>query len=153
MDIIKEKWNEILERVREEHELGEVSFKTWIKPLTIHKIEDNTVTILVPSERVGLEYVSKKYTLPIKVAIAEVTGKDCEIEFILPEDAERASEIEKVSSASEAAGLNPKYTFHTFVVGSNNKFAHAASLAVAESPGESTTLCFCTAAWDWEKLI
>lgn len=136
MDIIKEKWNEILERVREEHELGEVSFKTWIKPLTIHKIENDTVTILVPSERVGLEYVSKKYTLPIKVAIAEVTGSDCEIEFILPEDAERATELEKTSSASEAAGLNPKYTFNTFVVGSNNKFAHAASLAVAESPGE-----------------
>ena len=136
MDIIKEKWNEILERVREEHELGEVSFKTWIKPLTIHKIENDTVTILVPSERVGLEYVSKKYTLPIKVAIAEVTGRDCEIEFILPEDAERATELEKTSSASEAAGLNPKYTFNTFVVGSNNKFAHAASLAVAESPGE-----------------
>lgn len=136
MDIIKEKWNEILERVREEHELGEVSFKTWIKPLTIHKIENDTVTILVPSERVGLEYVSKKYTLPIKVAIAEVTGRDCEIKFILPEDAERATELEKTSSASEAAGLNPKYTFNTFVVGSNNKFAHAASLAVAESPGE-----------------
>ena len=77
MDNIKEKWNEILERVREEHELGELSFKTWIKPLTIHKIENDTVTILVPSERVGLEYVSKKYTLPIKVAIAEVTGRDC----------------------------------------------------------------------------
>ena len=52
MDIIKEKWNEILERVKEEHELGEVSYKTWIKPLTVHNIEDNVVTILVPSERV-----------------------------------------------------------------------------------------------------
>ena len=41
MDIIKEKWNEILERVKEEHELGEVSYKTWIKPLTVHNIEDN----------------------------------------------------------------------------------------------------------------
>ena len=89
MDIIKEKWNEILERVKEEHELGEVSYKTWIKPLTVHNIEDNVVTILVPSERVGLEYVSKKYTLPIKVAIAEVTGIECTIEFILPEQAEK----------------------------------------------------------------
>ena len=64
MDTIKEKWNEILERVKEEHELGEVSFKTWLKPLTVHKVQDHTVTILVPSERVGLEYVSKKYKLP-----------------------------------------------------------------------------------------
>ncbi len=136
MDIIKEKWNEILERVKEEHELGEVSYKTWIKPLTVHNIEDNIVTILVPSERVGLEYVSKKYTLPIKVAIAEITGQDCDIEFILPEDAERMKNTENTSSVSAIAGLNPKYTFSTFVVGSNNKFAHAASLAVAESPGE-----------------
>lgn len=136
MDIIKEKWNEILERVKEEHELGEVSYKTWIKPLTVHNIEDNVVTILVPSERVGLEYVSKKYTLPIKVAIAEITGQDCDIEFILPEDAERMKNTENTSSVSAIAGLNPKYTFSTFVVGSNNKFAHAASLAVAESPGE-----------------
>ena len=136
MDTIKEKWNEILERVREEHELGDVSFKTWLKPLTIHKVQDHTVTILVPSERVGLEYVSKKYKLPLKVAIAEITGEDCEIEFILPEDIERMEMAEKASSVSTVAGLNPKYTFSTFVVGSNNKFAHAASLAVAESPGE-----------------
>lgn len=136
MDTIKEKWNDILERVREEHELGEVSFKTWLKPLTVHKIQDHTVTILVPSERVGLEYVSKKYKLPLKVAIAEITGEDCEIEFILPEDIERMEMAEKASSVSSVAGLNPKYTFGTFVVGSNNKFAHAASLAVAESPGE-----------------
>ena len=136
MDKIKEKWNEILERVKEEHELGEVSFKTWLKPLTVHKVQDHTVTILVPSERVGLEYVSKKYKLPLKVAIAEITGEDCDIEFILPEDIERMELSEKASSASSVAGLNPKYTFSTFVVGSNNKFAHAASLAVAESPGE-----------------
>ena len=136
MDTIKEKWNEILERVKEEHELGEVSFKTWLKPLTVHKVQDHTVTILVPSERVGLEYVSKKYKLPLKVAIAEITGEDCDIEFILPEDIERMELSEKASSASSVAGLNPKYTFSTFVVGSNNKFAHAASLAVAESPGE-----------------
>ena len=103
MDIIKEKWNEILELVKEEHELSEVSYKTWIKPLTVHKIENNVVTILVPSERVGLEYVSKKYTLPIKVAIAEVTGQDCEIEFILSEDAERMKHMEKTAPASSIA--------------------------------------------------
>ena len=136
MDIIKEKWTEILELVREEHELSEVSFKTWLKPLTIHKVENHVVTILVPSERVGLDYVSKKYTLPIKVAIAEITGEDCEIEFILPEDIKRMEKSETAMAASSVAGLNPKYTYNTFVVGSNNQCAHAASLAVAESPGE-----------------
>jgi chromosomal replication initiator protein len=91
----------------------------------------------------GLNYVSKKYTLPIKVAVAEVTGLECELEFILPEQAEKIVVEAAPKAASslsndiiEKSNLNPKYTFDTFVVGGNNKFAHAASLAVAESPGE-----------------
>ena len=67
MEIVQDKWKEILQRVRDEHELSEISFTTWIEPLTIHSVEDNLITILVPSEKMGLDYVSKKYTLPIKV--------------------------------------------------------------------------------------
>ena len=135
MSIIEEKWDQILERVKEEHELGEVSFKTWIKPLKVYKVDGHDVTILVPSEQVGLDYVSKKYKLPIKAAIGELTGMDCEIYFILPQDAEKAGREKQVKNESILTGLNPKYTFDTFVVGKNNQFAHAASLAVAESPG------------------
>lgn len=140
MDIIIEKWEEILYTVKLEHELSDVSFNTWIKPLKVHIIENSTITILVPSEQMGLNYISKKYTLPIKVAVAEITGLDYNIEFILPE---QAKTIEKsmppastLNENLEKANLNPKYTFDTFVVGGNNNFAHAASLAVAESPGE-----------------
>ena len=61
MNIIYEKWDEILETVKTEHELSDVSFKTWLKPLTIHSIDDQVVTILVPSQQVGLNYISKKY--------------------------------------------------------------------------------------------
>ena len=137
MEIIIEKWDEILETVKKEHELSDVSFKTWLKPLKIHKIEDLVVTILVPSQQVGLNYISKKYALPLKVAISELTGADYDIHFVLPEDIQE-EEKEKAVPANfnmnkELANLNPKYTFDTFVVGSNNKFAHAASLAVAES--------------------
>ena len=67
MEIVQDKWKEILQRVRDEHELSEISFTTWIEPLTIHSVEDNLITILVLSEKKGLDYVSKKYTLPIKV--------------------------------------------------------------------------------------
>lgn len=140
MDIILEKWDEILESVKKEHELSDISFQTWLQPLKIHKIEGTTVTILVPSQQVGLNYISKKYALPLKVAISELTDSDCDIKFILPEDIQAEDKEKAVSSNynmnKEMANLNPKYTFDTFVVGSNNKFAHAASLAVAESPGE-----------------
>ncbi len=136
MNIIQEKWDEILERVREEHELTDVSFKTWIRPLKVHEVDDLAVTILVPTEQVGLDYVSKHYKLPIKAAIGEITGLDCEIYFVLPKDIEKEISEKTARDISLRAGLNPRYTFETFVVGSNNQFAHAASLAVSESPGK-----------------
>lgn len=145
MDILKEKWDQILQIVKVEHELSDISFKTWLQPLQLHEITDTTVTILVPNEQMAIDYISKKYTFPLKVAIAECTGKEYNIEFILPEQAAAQLEAKKKVAAvnnvdnsvlAERAGLNPKYTFDTFVVGNNNKFAHAASLAVAESPGK-----------------
>ena len=137
MNIIIEKWSEILDKVKREHELSDVSFNTWLKPLKVHNVKDNIVTIFVPSEPVGLNYISKKYTLPIKVAITEVTGANCEIQFVLTEEMEeKKNDTSNVVPNFVDSNLNPKYTYDTFVVGSNNKFAHAASLAVSESPGE-----------------
>ena len=144
MDIVNEKWPEIIEHLRIEHELSNVSFNTWIQPLRVYDVIDNTVFILV-NINASVEYIEKKYLLPLKVCISEVTGTDYEVVFVSEDDA-RISEIhnmaaeatqkKRTKTASEKAGLNPKYTFDTFVVGGNNNFAHAASLAVAESPGE-----------------
>lgn len=144
MDIVNEKWPEIIEHLRVEHELSNVSFNTWIQPLKVYEIIDNTVFILV-NMNASVEYIEKKYLLPLKVCISEITGIDYEVVFV-SEDDSKISEIQNMSldashkkrsrTASEKAGLNPKYTFDTFVVGGNNNFAHAASLAVAESPGE-----------------
>ncbi len=145
MNILEDKWEEVLTTVKIEHELSQISFDTWLKPLTILKYdkEGNKTYILVPQGDMGLNYISKKYTLPIKVAIAEIAGIECDIEFILPEQAKNIVVEDAPKSPSalsndiiEKSNLNPKYTFDTFVVGGNNKFAHAASLAVAESPGE-----------------
>ena len=141
MHLIQEKWTDILNMIKTEHQLSDVSFNTWLKSLTVHKVEGDTVTIIVPTGQIGINYIANKYLLPLKVAIAETAGEDYEIALILPDDVPPDTADNPVSSAAvnesiEKANLNPKYTFDTFVVGSNNKLAHAASVAVAESPGE-----------------
>ena len=60
MDILKEKWDQILQTVKVEHELSDISFKTWLQPLQLHEITDTTVTILVPNEQMAIDYISKK---------------------------------------------------------------------------------------------
>ncbi len=140
MELIEQKWDEILLKVKEEHELTDVSFNTWLKPLEVYSIQNERVYILVSSEQMGLSYIKKKYYLPLKVAIAEVTGIEYEVEFVLPDQAKRLTmhHPRKTPTTEEAerSNLNPNYTFDTFVVGNNNRFAHSASLAVAETPGE-----------------
>ncbi len=140
MELVEKKWDEILLTVKREHDLTDVSFNTWLKPLEIYSIQNNRLYILVSSEQMGLSYINKKYYLPLKVAIAEITGIEYEIEFVLPEQAKKiiSPRPKKKSTTEEAekSNLNPNYTFDTFVVGNNNRFAHSASLAVAESPGE-----------------
>ena len=94
MNKVVEKWDEILQIVKTEHDLSDVSFNTWLKPLTVYEVVDNVVTIIVPSEQVGLNYISKKYKLPLQVTISEVTGmENCDINFILPEDVPKKEEV------------------------------------------------------------
>ncbi len=144
MNIVEEKWADIIEYLRTEHELSNVSFTTWIQPLKVYDVIKDTVYIMV-NMNASVEYIEKKYLLPFKVCIAEITGIEYDVVFV-SEDDKKLNEIRNMSietdskrknkSLFEKAGLNPKYTFDTFVVGGNNNFAHAASLAVSESPGE-----------------
>ena len=115
MNKVVEKWDEILQIVKTEHDLSDVSFNTWLKPLTVYEVVDNVVTIIVPSEQVGLNYISKKYKLPLQVTISEVTGmENCDINFILPEDVPKKEEVSPKAQSQDArceeAHLNPKYT-------------------------------------------
>ena len=141
MNIVEENWEEIIQKLKIEHSLTDVSFKTWILPLRVYKVTSNTVYILV-NLKASIDYIKNKYLLPFQVCIAEVVGKEYEVKFIAenefdPKDFEDKTATPKSKvTVSQAANLNPKYTFDTFVVGGNNNFAHAASLAVAESPGE-----------------
>ncbi len=136
MNVIEKNWDEIMHHVVTEHDVTKVSFDAWLKPLVIHKFEDQVLTLLV-KDAMTITYINKKYALPIKVAIYEITGIDCNLEFILPENAVKEESKKEVKVvAPEASNLNPRYTFDTFVVGKNNNFAYNASLAVAESPAE-----------------
>lgn len=143
MDLILEKWDEILQTIKKEHDISDISFDTWIRPLEVYGVDQNILYILVPSEQMTLSYISKKYYLPLKVAVTEITGIDYEIKLILPEQTKslqtnnKQSKRVAFSDKGAKSNLNPNYTFDTFVVGSNNRFAHSASLAVAESPGEA----------------
>lgn len=142
MEAILEKWEQILQTVKEEHEISQISFDTWLKPLEVCAIDGIKLYILVPSEQLGLNYITKKYELPLKVAITEMTGIEYELIFVLPEQAKSlkntpARKQAVTSELADRSNLNSNYTFDTFVVGSNNRFAQSASLAVAESPGEA----------------
>ena len=95
MNIVEEKWPEIIEHLRIEHELSNVSFNTWILPLKVFDILNDTVFILV-NMNASVEYMEKKYLLPLKVSIAEITGIEYEITFV-SEDDERLRQIQNMS--------------------------------------------------------
>jgi len=145
MDIIKENWNIIKETIRKEYDLSDISFNTWVKPLEYHETVDDMIYIVIPSDQgMSLNYISSKYSKFFQVTITEMFEHNYEISFVLEKDLKSKNVTENENTHTKAgyninyenANLNPKYKFDTFVVGSNNKFAHSASLAVAENPGE-----------------
>lgn len=153
MEELKAKWEEIKELLKIEHQIVNVSYKTWIQPLKPISIEGNVLTISVPDDvarGAGVDFINKKYGKSLMVCIAEITDKEYELVFKsesevnagvssyinASENSEEIIEDNNLKKAKEA-NLNPKYTFDKFVIGENNSLAHAASLAVAEAPGLS----------------
>lgn len=140
LEELKSKWDEIKLIMKDEFDIADVSFKTWILPLEIYEIENDVVTITT-SEEQAARYMEKKYYSQLKVTISEVMNHEFDIRFISKNEV-LTKKTSPVSSNNigninyEQSGLNRKYTFESFVVGDNNIMAHAASLAVAETPGD-----------------
>ncbi|MCD8109444.1 MAG: chromosomal replication initiator protein DnaA [Clostridiales bacterium] len=144
MELLEQKWEEILVTVKKEYNISDIAFNTWLKPLKVFTVQNERVYILFSNEEIAemaLTYINSRYYLPLKVVIAEVTGTEYEVEFILQDEAKKnfssRSGKPATTEKAEQSNLNPYYTFDTFVVGNNNRFAHSASVAVAESPGQT----------------
>ncbi|UMZ75187.1 chromosomal replication initiator protein DnaA [Natranaerofaba carboxydovora] len=138
-------WQETLEDMKTK--LREPSFETWLKPTEPVNIDDNKITINAPNDFTK-DWLETRYVDSIKDSLKKVTNKELKVKFILPGeetiDSEENSKTEEENSNNNVVisnqhntWLNPKYTFDSFVIGNANRFAHAASLAVAEAPAKA----------------
>jgi len=145
MDDIKENWQIIRETMKKEYSISDISYQTWVAPLEFYNVTNDVVHIIIPTDLApALNYISSKYKSFFQVTISEMFDHNYEVKFIFEKD---AVDLESRDSSAgftnpvyninyENANLISKYKFDSFVVGNNNKLAHAAALAVAESPGE-----------------
>ena len=131
-------WEEALKMIEEE--TSPVSFATWIQPIVPCGIIGNKI-ILQVKESFLKEIIEKRHLPLIRTAIKMVTKNEYDI-MITTEEEQKAGKLhnlaaEKPAENELARNLNPKYVFDSFVVGNSNRMAHAASLAVAESPAQA----------------
>lgn len=140
---LTEIWQEALEIFKSE--LSKPSFKTWLKSTKLISIENDYAVVEVPNE-FSKDWLETRYSNLIKETISQLIDRKINIKFAIPTDKEeelvnKKKKNKKADNQEEdddnPASLNPKYTFDTFVIGSSNRFAHAASLAVAEAPAKA----------------
>lgn len=119
-------------------EMTEVTFNTWIRAALRPLGAEGDQFYIEAVTDFYYSFVVPRYSVLISNALSEVAGRPVKAKILTPAQAEkyRAGAMPEEKPA-DAANLNPKYTFDTFVVGSNNRFAHAAALAVAEAPADA----------------
>ena len=133
--------NELLTKAKEllKDETTKISYETWIKDLEIQSFDNNNV-VLVTSTSYKKDSIQSRYGDLLTNTFNFITNKDCVVSIVSKEEMsstpEQSFPVESSYSNSNPT-LNPKYTFDSFVVGNNNRFAHAAALAVAEAPATS----------------
>ncbi len=129
-------WLNSLDIIRTE--LTEVSFNTWLKTIEPIAINNNRIILGAPNEFTK-SILEARYLTLIQNAINQASGEEYEISFLIPgeelNDGSKETNEKPVDNTMVIKSqLNPKYIFDTFVIGNSNRFAHAASLAVAEAP-------------------
>lgn len=136
-------WQETLEKLK--NELSKPSFETWLSSTRLLNIDGDTLVISVPNE-FAKDWLESRYAPMIRSSVQSVLGHSVSLRFILSslgdtysDDISSTEPTVAISKHNEPIpnSLNTKYTFDTFVIGNSNRFAHAASLAVAESPAKS----------------
>jgi chromosomal replication initiator protein len=132
----KEVWEKSLNVLKTE--LTELSFNTWMKTVESKGIRGDKFFLEVPNQ-FNKEIIENRYQSLIENSIKQVTGIDFKIDFVIPGKSipQDHHMMNSHSDSWDSPKLNPKYVFEEFVVGNSNRFAHAASLAVAESPAKA----------------
>jgi len=144
LENIADLWNKALSNI--EKKISKPSFDTWLKATAAHSLQGDSLVVTAPNE-FARDWLEERYSQLISGILYEITGEELTVKFIIPQnqkeeefDLQISSKQRKKSEESSdfpRTILNPKYVFDTFVIGSGNRFAHAASLAVAEAPAKA----------------
>ncbi|MFJ7978076.1 chromosomal replication initiator protein DnaA [Peribacillus sp. JNUCC 23] len=145
MDNIESLWDQSLKSMQ--NKISKPSFETWLKSTKAHMLQGDILTVIAPNE-FARDWLEERYSHLISEVLLELTGEGLEVKFIIPSDqgddsmtvstrAKKTKKLDDDSADFPQFMLNTKNTFDTFVIGSGNRFAHAASLAVAEAPAKA----------------
>ena len=136
----KEELNELLTKAKDllKNETTKIAYETWIRDLDIESADNGNI-VLIANNAFQKESILSRYHDLFKNTFNYITNRNCEITVILKDDVSEeelqvAKQLSNNSNSYPNTTLNPRYTFDSFVVGNNNRFAHAAALAVAEAP-------------------